>query len=211
MGLGEIRLFAGSYAPEAWAFCNGALLNIQQNAELYKQLGTRYGGDGRTNFALPDLRARAPMHRAAGAALGTKGKFGVSAANTPPHARLALNFIIAVRNSSILDASDPYIGEIRPFGFNFAPQGWNRCDGKLLPIAGNETLFFLLDKTYGGNGTTSFGLPDLSGAYPFQPDDPNQRGQMSGSQVFADPAQQTPLLTINYCIAVNGYFPPRPS
>ncbi len=211
MGLGEVRIFAGSYAPEAWAFCNGALLNIQENSDLYKQLGTRYGGDGRTNFALPDLRGRAPIHRADGAALGTKGKFNVSSANTSPFARLGLNFIIAVKSSYVLDTADPLIGEIRPFGFNFAPQGWSRCDGKLLPISGNETLFYLLDKTYGGDGAVTFGLPDLSGAYPFQPDDPNQRAQKSGSQVFHDPAQQTPLLTIYYSIAVTGMFPQRPS
>ena len=211
MGLGEIRLFAGSYAPEGWAFCNGALLNIQGNGDLYKQLGTRYGGDGRTNFGLPDLRGRAPMHRADGAALGTKGKFGVSSANKSPHARLALNFILAVKTSYILDSAEPFVGEIRPFGFNFAPQGWSRCDGTLLPIASNTTLFYLLDKTYGGDGTSTFGLPDLSGAYPFQPDNPDQRGQTGGSQVLADPAQQTPLLTINYCIAVNGIFPQRSS
>ena len=209
MGLGQIRLFAGSYAPEGWSFCNGAQLTIQEYGDLYKEIGTRYGGDGRTTFLLPDLRGRTPMHRADGAALGTKGKFAVSAADASPRARLAVNFIIAVKPSYILDMHDPYIGEIRPFGFNFAPQGWSRCDGTLLPIAGNETLFFLLDKTYGGDGATSFGLPDLRGAYPFQPDDPNQRGLKGGSQVFADPAQQTPLLTINYCIAVNGHFPQR--
>ena len=211
MGLGEIRLIAGSYAPEAWAFCNGALLNIQENGDLYKQLGTRYGGDGRTNFALPDLRGRAPMHRADGAALGTKGKFGVSSGNASPHARLALNFIIAVKPSYSLDTADPFLGEVRPFGFNFAPRGWDRCDGKLLSIRDNTALFVLLDKTYGGDGLGTFALPDLGGAYPFQPDNPNQRGQTAGSQVFHDPAQQTPLLTINYCIAVNGMFPPRPS
>ena len=211
MPLGQIRIFAGSYAPAGWALCNGAQMNIQQNGDLYKELGTRYGGDGRTTFLLPDLRGRAPMHCAAGAAVGTKGKFSVSAGNASPHARLGVNFIIAVGSTYVAETHEPYIGEIRPFGFNFAPRGWARCDGRVLPIAGNETLFVVLDKTYGGDGTSTFALPDLSGAYPFQPDDPAQRGQTGGAQVLHNPSQQTPLLTINYCIALNGYYPQRPN
>ena len=57
--------------------------------------------------------------------------------------------------------SDPFIGEIRLFGFNFAPTGWAQCNGQLLPIAQNTALFSLLGTTYGGDGRTTFGLPDL--------------------------------------------------
>jgi microcystin-dependent protein len=60
--IGEIRMFAGNFAPRGWAFCNGQLLAIAQNTALFSLLGTMYGGDGRTNFALPDLRGRVPMH-----------------------------------------------------------------------------------------------------------------------------------------------------
>lgn len=59
--LGEIRLFAGSYAPAGWMDCNGTLLSISQYDALYSLLGTIYGGDGRTSFALPDLRGRLPI------------------------------------------------------------------------------------------------------------------------------------------------------
>lgn len=62
--------------------------------------------------------------------------------------------------------SNPYIGEIRMFGCNFAPRGWAFCNGQLLPIAQNTALFSLLGTTYGGNGTTTFGLPDLRGRVP---------------------------------------------
>lgn len=62
--------------------------------------------------------------------------------------------------------STPYIGEIRMFGCNFAPRGWAFCNGQLLPIAQNTALFSLLGTTYGGNGTTTFGLPDLRGRVP---------------------------------------------
>lgn len=60
--LGEIRPFGFGYAPKGWALCNGALLNISQYAALYSLLGTAFGGDGKTTFALPDLRGRTPLH-----------------------------------------------------------------------------------------------------------------------------------------------------
>ncbi len=59
--LGEIRMFAGNFAPRSWAFCEGQLLPIAQNTALFSILGTIYGGDGRTTFALPDLRGRSPI------------------------------------------------------------------------------------------------------------------------------------------------------
>ena len=59
--VGEIRMFAGNYAPEGWALCNGALLNISQNEVLFSLIGAMYGGDGQTTFALPDLRGRLPI------------------------------------------------------------------------------------------------------------------------------------------------------
>ena len=76
--LGEIKLFAGNFAPRGWAFCDGQLLPIAQNAALFSILGTTYGGDGRTTFALPDLRGRVPLHPGSGIglesyALGEKG------------------------------------------------------------------------------------------------------------------------------------------
>lgn len=59
--IGEIRLFAGNFPPRGWAFCEGQLLPIAQNTALFSILGTTYGGDGKTNFALPNLQGRAPM------------------------------------------------------------------------------------------------------------------------------------------------------
>jgi len=59
--LGEVRIFAGNFAPRGWAFCDGQLLSIAQNTALFSLLGTTYGGDGRTTFALPDLRGRAAV------------------------------------------------------------------------------------------------------------------------------------------------------
>ncbi|HZF96001.1 MAG TPA: tail fiber protein [Allosphingosinicella sp.] len=62
--------------------------------------------------------------------------------------------------------AQPYVGEIRMFGGNFAPAGWMFCEGQLLPISENETLFQLIGTTYGGDGESTFGLPDLRGRIP---------------------------------------------
>jgi microcystin-dependent protein len=59
--LGEIKLFAGNFAPAGWAFCHGQLMSINQNTSLFSLLGTNYGGNGQTNFALPDLRGAVPV------------------------------------------------------------------------------------------------------------------------------------------------------
>lgn len=67
--LGQITLFGGNFAPRGWAFCDGQLLAISQNNALFAILGTTYGGDGRTTFALPDLRGRAPIHAGTGPGL----------------------------------------------------------------------------------------------------------------------------------------------
>lgn len=60
--VGEIRMFAGNFAPRGWAFCDGQLLAVSQNDALFSLLGTIYGGDGRTTFGLPDVRGRVPIH-----------------------------------------------------------------------------------------------------------------------------------------------------
>jgi microcystin-dependent protein len=71
--LAEIRIFGFNFPPRGWAMCDGQILPIGQNQSLYSLLGTNYGGDGRTSFALPDLRSRVPIHVAAPHPLGQKG------------------------------------------------------------------------------------------------------------------------------------------
>ena len=70
--LAEIRIVGFNFAPRGWAFTDGQILPINQNQSLYSLLGTTYGGDGRTSFALPDLRSRTPIHRSDGHTLGQK-------------------------------------------------------------------------------------------------------------------------------------------
>ena len=70
--VGEIRMFGGSFAPAGWAFCNGALIPISENETLFNLIGTTYGGDGESTFALPDFRGRVPLHTGNGFVEGQK-------------------------------------------------------------------------------------------------------------------------------------------
>lgn len=86
--LSEIRMMSFSFAPKGWARCDGQLLPINQNQALFSLLGTTYGGDGRVNFALPDLRARVPIHVGQGHTLGERGgeaAHTLSVAELPTH------------------------------------------------------------------------------------------------------------------------------
>jgi microcystin-dependent protein len=101
--VGEIRMFAGNFAPRGWALCDGQLLAVSQNDALFSLLGTIYGGDGRTTFGLPDLRGRIPVHAGTGPGLsqrrlGAKGgaeNVTLTTNQLPPHRHnvKSLNFV----------------------------------------------------------------------------------------------------------------------
>ena len=152
--LGDVRAMSFGTVPQGWAPCKGQLLPIVQNEALFALLGTAFGGDGHTNFALPSL---------AGMPAGDGG---------------FLNYCICVKGA----AASVILGEVRAMPFGFAPPGWMPCQGQLLPISSNTGLFSLLMITYGGDGKSTFGLPDLA---PLQA----ERG------------------TLQYCIAVQGVYP----
>lgn len=78
--------------------------------------------------------------------------------------------------------SEPFLAEIMIVGFNFAPRGWAFCDGQILPINQNQSLFSLLGTTYGGDGRTSFGLPELRGRSPIHVGNGHNLGQKSGEE-----------------------------
>jgi microcystin-dependent protein len=95
---------------------------------------------------------------------------------------------------------DPFIGEIRMFAFSFAPRGWALCNGQLLPIAQNQALFSLLGTAYGGNGTTTFALPDLRSRVPVHQGQgpglsPYAEGQAGGTETVTLAAAQMPQHT----------------
>jgi microcystin-dependent protein len=90
--LGEIRAVSFAFAPKGWALCNGQLLAINQNQALFALLGTTYGGNGTTTFALPNLQARAPLHAGGGITLGQAGgeaQHTLIAAELPAHVHAA--------------------------------------------------------------------------------------------------------------------------
>jgi microcystin-dependent protein len=88
--------------------------------------------------------------------------------------------------------SEPFVGEIRMFGGNFAPAGWAFCAGQLIPISENDTLFNLIGTAFGGDGQNTFGLPDLRGRVPIHPGSGSIPGQNGGAETITLTAQQTP-------------------
>lgn len=106
--VGEIRMFAGDFAPAGWAFCDGQLMAVSGNDMLFSLLGTTYGGDGRTTFALPDLRGRSPIHAGDGSGLtprmigasGGSEQVVVTAAAMPGHSHEPFNASQATGNEA---------------------------------------------------------------------------------------------------------------
>ncbi len=88
--------------------------------------------------------------------------------------------------------SEPFLAEVRMMGFNFAPRGWAFCDGQILPINQNQSLYSLLGTTYGGDGRTSFALPDLRGRAPIHVGNGHQLGQRSGEETHTLAANEMP-------------------
>jgi microcystin-dependent protein len=98
--------------------------------------------------------------------------------------------------------AQPYVGEIRIFAGNFAPAGWMFCEGQLLPISENETLFQLIGTTYGGDGQATFGLPDLRGRIPLHQGNGFTLAETGGAEEVTLTVQQIaahshPLLSVN--------------
>ncbi|MDZ4812660.1 MAG: tail fiber protein [Pseudomonadota bacterium] len=107
--LSEIRMMSFVFAPKGWALCNGQLLPINQNQALFSLLGTTFGGDGRVNFALPDLRGRAPIHVGSGHTLGERGgeqAHTLSIAEIPTHAH------VLSASNSVGNSTNPRFGTV---------------------------------------------------------------------------------------------------
>src|SRR4026208_1316771 len=96
--------------------------------------------------------------------------------------------------------TDPFVAEIRFFGFNFAPRGWAMCNGQLMPISQNTALFSLLGTTYGGDGKSTFALPNMQGNVPMQPGQGQglslrDLGEMSGVESITLLTSEIPVHT----------------
>lgn len=203
--IGEIRWYAGRFAPASAVPCDGRLLPISEYEALYTLLGVTFGGDGVSSFAVPDLRGRVAVGTGTGqglspVALGqTWGSPSVNltVAQLPMHTHpvadesptsptgssqpvpmaqpsLGITWLIAVQGlfpshgsgGGAFDDQVPVLGELVGFAGNFAPGGFVQAHGQILSIAQNQALFALLGTTFGGNGSTSFALPDLRGRTP---------------------------------------------
>lgn len=124
--LGSLLLFAGNFAPRGWAFCNGQIMSIAQNTALFSLLGTTYGGDGQTTFALPDLRGRVPIHWGQGPGLtpiqlgqsGGAESVTLTISNMPAHnhslsgsagngAPIPTGHVLGSPDANIYDAKNP--------------------------------------------------------------------------------------------------------
>lgn len=107
---------------------------------------------------------------------------------------------------------NPFIGEVKMFGGNFAPRGWAFCEGQLLAIAQNQALFSILGTTYGGDGRTTFGLPDLRGRAPIGPGQgpgltARRLGQRSGTETNTLTVNQMPAHNHSTTTSLHAYIP----
>jgi microcystin-dependent protein len=111
--------------------------------------------------------------------------------------------------------SDPFVGEIKIFSGDFAPRGWAFCDGRMLATYEHNILFSLIGTTYGGDGRTTFALPDLRGRAPIHAGDgPGLTPRRLGSRSSINGSKQTDgeqqaFLAVHYIIALNGVYPSR--
>lgn len=188
--LGTILIWPINFAPRGWAFCDGQLLDISQNSALFSLLGTTYGGDGRTTFALPDLRGRIPVGVGTGAGLSPRqlGQRGgselnqLTMSNLPSHSHTiqsnqAIGGGIALQvNSETGEEGDPnnnYLAGTEETGYSD-----EAGSGALKGLQNNLAI----------DGTILCG--DTGGSQPF--------------------SQLNPYLSFNFIICLDGLFPSRP-
>ncbi|HEX5182543.1 MAG TPA: tail fiber protein [Allosphingosinicella sp.] len=165
---GMVALFAGNYAPDGWLVADGSVLPISPYVPLFETIGTAFGGNGATNFALPDLNGAAAVGIGQGPGLPPVAR-GETVSGAV--AGLGLNYLICSSGAypsgsgdGYLPSSGQFLGQVIAFAGASPPQGWAVCDGSLLPINGEtEELYVLIGTTYGGDGEQDFALPDLRG------------------------------------------------
>jgi len=218
--VGEVFISAAPLANGNLVQLNGATLNIAQNQALFSLLGTTYGGNGVNTFQLPNADGRTIIGagsgpgltpRALGATLGSEtttltsanlpGPYGSGTPYSNMQPSLALHYMIAVaglfptQSGLGLDASEPLLGQIALFAGATAPNGWLFADGQTLSIAQNQALFAVLGTTYGGNGVSTFDLPDFDGRGAIGADDGSGLNGLSGFSLGQDFGTETLQLT----------------
>jgi microcystin-dependent protein len=194
--MGMIRAFAGDYTAYGAPNCLGQALPVASNPALFGLIGNRYGGDGQTYFALPDLRRRVV---AGGEPGGPSGWGSVS-----------MSYGVAVRADSLF--AWPPLGAIVPYSGATLPGGWLPADGALLPIAQYSALFGVLGTRFGGDGATRFALPDLRGVAPIGTGRRALMPDVALGQRFArEIVWPVGALGLTYLICLGGEPPPNSS
>jgi microcystin-dependent protein len=274
MTLGFVYSFGGGFVPGTTFNANGQTLSIVQNTALFALLGgtgnsPTFGGNGTTNFALPNLVGTATVGNGTGPGLSSwvvgqtggsattslttsqlpahdhsipaGGVTGATGANQPfsnVMPSLALRPVIAVdpvaQSSPGVPNTAVFVGQVANFAGTYVPAGWMAANGDLLSISGHQALFNLIGTTYGGDGITTFALPDLRGRVAVGADASHPLGSAFGAELTTLSAAQMPAhnhtlpgggvtgstggnasvsnyqpsLALNYLIALQGIFPP---
>jgi microcystin-dependent protein len=229
--MGQMPMFAGYFSPQNAPRAEGQLLSSSQNSSLFSLLRTNFGGDN-TFFALPDLRGRSPMNIGQGPGLTTRALgqetgretatltiaqmpahqhampsvpplasvTGSAGSNQPQsllHPSLAVRFLICTNGevpTVSFQATNKMLGEIVLYAGTNVPGGWTMCDGQLLNVASFPSLFSVISNLYGGDGATTFALPNLAGRIPVGA--PNgQPGAVYGVEQFTVTEAQLPAHT----------------
>src|SRR5262245_50434933 len=137
--VGEIRMFAGNFAPAEWAFCDGQLLPISENETLFNLIGTTYGGDGENTFALPDLRGRIPLHFGNGFTLAQTGgveTVTLTEAQIPKHNHTLLGTTSSANQTSPL--GNTYAQSLTVSFYNSATPNAAMAASALTPTGGSQ-------------------------------------------------------------------------
>jgi microcystin-dependent protein len=167
----EIRIFPFNFAPNGWAFCDGQLMPLSQNTALFSLLGTTYGGNGKSNFALPNMQGNVPMHPGQGPGLSLHDLGETGGSET-----------VTLLESEIPSHSHSVGAQTVPLGGVAAPAG------ATLSRPASGTLYFT-----GGSPS----LVTMS---------PSVIAPVGGNQPHTN---LQPYVTLNFCIALQGVFPPR--
>jgi microcystin-dependent protein len=182
--MSEIRIFSFNFAPRYWAQCNGQLMAINTNQALFSLLGTTFGGNGITNFALPDFRSRTVMHKGNGHGLGERGGQEIHTilmsempAHTHPFMATAVNANVAIPTQHILGAANNlYVPDIIP-----DPE----ADRMHAALVAAPSMY-----AAGGTALTTLHPATISNT--------------GGSQAHEN---RQPYLALNFCIAIQGIYP----
>lgn len=171
--LSEIKIFSFDFPPKGWALCNGQFLPINQNQALFSLLGTTYGGNGQTTFALPDLQGSAPMHPGQGQGLSLRD----------------LGQIGGTESITLLESEMPF--------HTHAFSGASPVDFADLPNPGPDRVIGKSQNALAYQTNTSANLVTMA---------PQALSPAGGSLPHNN---MQPYLTLNFCIAMQGVFPPR--